>query len=630
MKPTKAVTEPLVDPLPSKILPSHLERWAIVYVRQSHPQQVLRHKESAQVQANLQRHAQQWGWPAERILVLDGDQGRSGTSLVGRDDFAWLLGEIALGHVGLVLGFQINRLAREDEACCRLIKACATFDTLLADQDGVYHPHNFNDRMILTLKGFMGGFELYQLQQRMQAGRLNRVQRGDWLGQPPPGYIVGPDAKLQIDPDEEVQERIRTILEQFAELASVTGVLRYLRRHRLELPFRPRFGPSAGVLQWRPPMRESVRLLVRHPAYAGAFTWGRRAIVRSRASEGRRGSGRVEHEPDKCVVFLKDNHPAYISWDDYQANRDRLRKKRQRGPTPGPARTTKSTLAGLVCCGSCGCRVQTRYTRKLRYQCQRQAFDTTAPACPSFAGEPLEQLVQEQVLHLMTPAGLELCLHATEARERQRSTLEKTWHMRLERARQNVERAFRQYDAVEPENRLVARTLERAWEEKLQTERQLQEEHARFLQTQPARLSAADRKQIEALATNLPALWNSPQTSILDQRHIMRLLLERVVVWPSAAMLKVQLHWVGGVATEHEAPRPVKGWHKLPELAELLKEIRQARERGKRSGEIAKDLNTQGQRTPGGQPFTAATIRQLLSRLSKRKKRKSRGQPKPR
>ena len=205
---------------PTKIKASHLERLAIDYVRQSHPQQVQRHRESAEVQAKLQERALAWGWPAERILVLDGDQGRSGTSSVGRDDFAWLLSEIALGHVGLVLCFQINRLAREDEECCRLIKVCGAFDTLLADQDGLYHPHDFNDRMVLTIKGFMGGFELHQLQQRMQACRLNRCRRGEWLGQTPPGYVVGTDRKLRFDPDEQVQEVMRLILKQFEVLGA--------------------------------------------------------------------------------------------------------------------------------------------------------------------------------------------------------------------------------------------------------------------------------------------------------------------------------------------------------------------------------------------------------------------------
>ena len=210
---------------PAKIQAHHLDRWAIVYVRQSHPQQVQRHRESAQVQANLQQRARDWGWPADRIRVLDGDQGCSGTTTAGRDDFAWLLAEIARDHVGLVLGFQINRLAREDETCCRLIKVCSLFDTLLADQDGVYHPHDFNDRLVLTIKGFLGGFELHQLQQRMQAGRLNRARRGEWLGQPPPGYVIGPNRKLQFDPDDQVQQVIRLILDQFGALGDRKSVV---------------------------------------------------------------------------------------------------------------------------------------------------------------------------------------------------------------------------------------------------------------------------------------------------------------------------------------------------------------------------------------------------------------------
>jgi DNA invertase Pin-like site-specific DNA recombinase len=612
---------------PSKIKPFHRDRWAIVYVRQSSAQQIQHHKESAQVQANLKLRALEWGWPAERIRVIDGDQGRSGTTTVGRDEFTSLIGEIALGHVGLVLGFQINRLAREDEACCRLIKTCANSDTLLADLDGVYHPLDFNDRMILTIKGFMGGFELHQIQQRMQAGRLNRVRRGEWLGQPPNGYIVGPDHKLQIDPDQEVQQRLRLIFEQFDKLGSVTGVLRYLRENRLDLPLRNRFGDKAGVLQWRTPTREKLRVILRHPAYAGAFTWGRRGQVRAKVIEGRRGTGRVECEPDKCSVFLRDNHDAYITWEQYQTNRERLRTQRQRGPIPGPARLTKATLAGLVVCGCCGARVQTRYTRSLRYQCQHQAFDTDAKACPSFAGESLEQLVREQVLQLMTPAGLELCLHAQENCDRERATLEKSWKLRLERAQQEIDRTFRQYDAVEPENRMVARTLEKAWEEKLQTQRQLSEEYDRFLQTQPLRLSAAERTQIEALAKDLPTLWDSPESSIVEKRQVLRLLLDRVVVWPSATdpKLRVQLHWKGGVITEHETVRTMQSWEQLPNFKTLLAQVQQMRAEGQNSEAIAAALNAQGQLTMRGRAFTANNVRQLLSRKPQRRARKKGG-----
>ena len=370
-------------------------------------------------------------------------------------------------------------------------------------------------------------------------------------------------------------------------------------------------------------------MIVRHAAYAGAFTWGRRAVVKSRAIEGRRGTGRVEVEPEKCPVFLRDNHAAYLTWEEYLANRERLRTQRQRGPNPGPQRDTKATLAGLVVCGRCGARVQTRYGKSLRYQCQRRALDEGAEPCPSFAGEPLERLVREQVLRVVTPAGLELCLLALEHCASERALLDKNWRLRLERANHDAERAFRQYDAVEPENRLVARTLERAWEAKLLTVRQLKEEYDRFAQAQPLRLSVAERAWIESLATDLPALWNSPRTAIVDQRQVMRMLIERVTVWPPstaspARTLKVHLHWVGGSITEHEVTRTVAAWRQLPELPEVFARIRRGRAQGKSSKEIAAELNATGQLTPRGQPYSASTIRQLQSRLAGRKPKKQR------
>jgi DNA invertase Pin-like site-specific DNA recombinase len=600
----------------AKIQGHHLERWAIVYVRQSHPQQVQRHRESAQVQANLQQRALAWGWPAERTRVLDGDQGCSGTTTVGRDAFAWLLSEIALGHVGLVLGFQINRLAREDEACCRLIRVCAAFDTLLADQDGLYHPHDFNDRLILTVKGLMGGFELHQLQQRMQAGRLNRARRGEWLGQPPPGYVIGPDHKLQFDADEQVQQVVRLILEQCACLGSLSGVLRYLRQQQIQLPFRPMSGPQQGQLCWHRPHRETLRQLLRHPAYAGAYTWGRRPVDPRRARPGQRGSARIERAPHDCLVFLPDNHPAYISWEQYQSNARRLQQQRRHGPTPGPARTTTAALAGLVVCGQCGCRMQTHYTGILRYACQRHALDYAAPACQSLAGEPLEQLVATQILQVVTPAGLELSQRAAQECERERSALGRHWRLRLERARHEAERAFRQYNAVEPENRLVARTLERQWEEALRAQRTLEEEYHRFQQTQPTRLNAGEHAEIERLAHDLPALWRAPQTSVTDKRQVVRLLLQQVVVWAPASSnaVKVQLQWTGGTVTEHHVTRPVHAWNQVAGVTELWQRVRHWQGAGWTSRRMAAALNTAGYRTPRGQPFTAESVRQLLAR----------------
>jgi DNA invertase Pin-like site-specific DNA recombinase len=616
-----------IDPFalgrPAKIQSRHLERLAVIYVRQSQRHQVLKHKESAEVQANLWKRALAWGWPEERILVLDGDQGRSGLTTHGRDDFAWLLSEIALDHVGLVFGFQINRLAREDEACCRLIKLCGGFDTLLADQDGLYHPHDFNDRLILTIKGFMGGIELHQLQQRMQAGRLNRCRRGEWMGQPPPGYILGPERRLQLDLDEQVQHVVRLIFEEFTRLGSVSGVLRHLRQQQIQLPFRPQSASQSGRLLWHVPHRETVRKLLRHPAYAGAYTWGRNAVDPHRKVPGQRGHGRKVTDPEACAVFLRDNHPAYITWEQYQSNLQRLKQQRQHGPVPGPRRTTVAVAAGLVVCGLCGRRMQTRYRRLLRYSCEWGALDYAAARCQSFAGASLEQLVQEQILQVVTPASLALSQRAAQECERQRVTLDRQWRLRLERACQDADRASRQYDAVEPENRLVARSLERAWEKAMLAQRALEEEYDRFRQTQSPGLTAAQRSQIDALAKDLPKLWNSPQTSVVDKRRVARLLLQRIVVWAPASsqQAKVQLHWAGGVVTEHQILHTLGSWNQLPDFKTLLEQLRQWHVSGWTSRRIAEELNRQGRTTPRGNPFTRDVVRQLLSRTARRQQK---------
>jgi hypothetical protein len=369
-------------------------------------------------------------------------------------------------------------------------------------------------------------------------------------------------------------------------------------------------------LQWHKPQRETLRRLLRHPAYAGIYTWGRRAVDPARARPGRRGSGRTERAPRDCAVYLPDNHPAYISFDQYQNNLRRIERHRSRGPTPGPSRETVALLAGLVVCGRCGCRLQTRYTRTLRYQCQRRALDYAEPPCGGFNGEPLERFVCEQIFQVMTPSALELSLHAVEHCAQRRAALDQHWRLRLERARQDAARAFRQYDAVEPEDRLVARTLERRWEEALLAQRGLEEEYDRFVQEQPVPLGAAERAQIEALARDLPAIWHSERTTVAERRQVVRLLLDRVVVWASATSqaLKVQLHWSGGTVTAHEITRAVRSWGQMAEADAIREYVHRGEALGWPARRLAEELNGAGYRTPRGRPFTAEGVRQLRSR----------------
>jgi len=602
---------------PVKIQPRHLDRLAIVYVRQSHPQQQIRHPESIATQRRLQERIQQWGWPEDRIRVLDGDLGKSGTSTVGRDDFAWLVSEVTLDHVGLVAGFQINRLAREDETICHLIKICSLFDTLLADQDGLYHPEDFNDRLVLTIKGLVGGVELHQLQQRMQHGRLERARRGEWLGATPMGYVLGENRKLAFDPDEQVQHVVRQVFDQFDRLGSISALLRHFHQHDFRLPVRQPSGTSAGKIDWRRPHRETVRNLLRHPAYAGAFTWGRRRIDPRRAVAGHRGTGRRVVSPEDCEVFLRDNHAAYIDWIRFQRNVQRFSLHRRHGPQPSAGREVVSLLTGRVFCGRCGRRMQTHYSPRLRYECARRALDYGESACTSLSGEAIEHLAAEQILAALEPASLELSLAACERIEAERAEVDRHWQLRLERAGQDADRAFRQYDAAEPENRLVVRTLERNWESAMQTVRTLQEEYDRFVVSQPVTLSAGERASILELSRNLPELWNSPSIAIADRRRVVQLLLEQAVVTNSGnERVEVALHWMGGTVTHHQVTRRVRRWSDLSNYESIIAEVEALSSGGIKSGDIASRLNARGYRTCRSAEFTAANVRQLRSRAT--------------
>lgn len=598
-----------------KIQPRHLDRLAIVYVRQSHPQQQIKHPESVATQRRLRERIQQWGWPSDRIHVLDGDLGKSGTSTVGRDDFAWLVSEVTLKHVGLVAGFQINRLAREDETICHLIKICSLFDTLLADQDGLYHPQDFNDRLVLTIKGLVGGVELHQIQQRMQHGRLERARRGEWLGATPMGYVLGPNRKLALDPDEQVQQAIRQVFDQYERLGSVSALLRHFHDHDLRLPVREQTVASSGRLAWRRPHRNTVRNLLRHPAYAGAFTWGRRRFDPQRVVAGRRGTGRLVLAPQNCAIFLRDNHPAYITWEHFERNLQRLSSQRRRGPEPSSQREIVSLLAGRVFCGRCGARMQSRYSPRLRYECARRALDYGEAACASLPGEEIERLAAEQILAALEPASLELSLSACQRIESERAELDRSWQLRLERAEHDAERAFRQYNAVEPENRLVARTLERQWEAALQTVRTLQEDYDRFRASRATTLSTSERRSILALSTNLPRLWNSASVAVADKRRVVQLLLEKAVATRTCnELVQVELHWTGGTVTHHEVTRRVRRWKDLSDYEAILGEVEKLASRALPSSEIAHRLNSAGYRTCRASAFTAEAVRQLRSR----------------
>jgi DNA invertase Pin-like site-specific DNA recombinase len=592
-----------VVPISPKLREYHWTRLAVVYVRQSSPQQVLEHRESTARQYALVDRAVALGWSRERVVVIDEDQGHSGQSVEGRPGFQRLLAEVGLDHVGLVLGLEMSRLARSCKDWHQLLELCGVFRTLLADGDGLYDPTDYNDRLLLGLKGTMSEAELHILKNRMLEGMRNKARRGELLNHPPLGYVRVTGNGYQMDPDEQVQAVVRLIFDAFERQGSLHGLLRYLKSQDIRLPIRPHLGPNRGQLEWRRPNRVTLQNVLHRPIYAGAYCWGQRAIDPRRQKPGRPGTGRTVKAPEECLVLLKDRFPAYISWERFQAIQKRLADNRALASSRGAAREGPSLLAGLLVCGRCGRRLLTSYggpASRLRYTCCRATIDYGESICLGLAGAPLDALVAHEALQVLQPLALEVSL-ATEAQLRsERQQLEQHWQQRRERSAFAVDRAARQYAAVEPENRLVARELERRWEESLQDQRGVEEEYDRFCRGQPAELTAAQRAAIHRLAEDVPRLWHAATTTPQDRQEVIRLLLEQVAVTVDgeSERVAVTLHWAGGCVSHHRLIRPVARYEQLSYYGSLRARVAALQAQGCNCPEIARQLNAEGFRPP--------------------------------
>ena len=610
---TTAIAEPISS---HKIDSRHHERVAMVYVRQSTAQQLIRHQESTRLQYGLTERALGLGWPRERIVVIDDDLGRSGTSAEGRPGFQRLVAEVGLDHVGIILGIEMSRLARSCRDWHQLLEVCALFGTLIGDLDGIYDPSNYNDRLLLGLKGTMSEAELHVIKQRMLQGKLNKARRGELGMHLPIGYVRRPSGDVMKDPDEQAQSVVALIFEQFEARGTVHGVLRYLVDHGIRMPVRVTSGPTKGDLEWHRPNRPTLNNILHNAAYAGAYVYGRRPIDPRRKKPGRPGTGRTVATVESWQVCLKDRLPAYITWEQYEDNAKQLAANRSRAMSTerrGPA-----LLSGLLVCGRCGCRLAPQYGGGYaRYNCVREASDYGGKLCLSVAGRVVDECVATLVLDALEPAALEVSLEVAEDIEAERRRLDETWGQRLERAQYEVERAMRQYNAVEPENRLVARTVERQLEERLAAQRQVQEEHRRFMAQQPTTLSMEERASIRALASDIPALWAASTTTVADRQMIVKQLIERIELRVENESERAQLlvHWAGGHRTARSFVRPVARTDQLSYYRKLVERICQLRDDRLTSSQMAERLNAEGWRPPKRRAtFNAEMVRTILSR----------------
>ncbi len=607
-----------------KIQSWHRDRLALVYVRQSTPQQVLDHQESTRLQYGLVARARDLGWAADRVVVIDDDLGKSGAHAEGRVGFQRLVSEVSLDHVGLILGIEISRLARSCKDWHQLLELCALFGTLIADSDGIYDPAQYSDRLLLGLKGTMSEAELHILKQRMQQGRLNKARRGELAVPLPTGYVRRASGEVTFDPDEQVQHVVRLIFRKFEALGTLNAVLQYLVRHQIQVGIRVRTGLAKGDLEWHRPNRMTLQNLLKNPIYAGAYAYGRRQVDRRKQHPGRPSTGRVVIDPAEWFVLRQDRFPAYITWEQYERNLARLKANQARADEVGAPRRGPSLLAGLLTCAKCGCRMTVRYSgvaHRHTYLCTRRLTDYGGAICQSLAGPPLAQYVRAQVLAALEPAALALSLEAATHLEQERADLDRLWQQRLERAAYEAERAGRQYRLAEPENRLVVRQLEREWEERLATQQQLEEDYHRFLRDQPRLLSEAERAAIRQLATDIPALWDAPTTTVAERKEILRQVVAQVVVdaQGSSEQVAVTIAWVGGTETAGVLIRPVARLDQLSYYPQLCDRVRSLVAAGLGAEAIAAHLNREGYRPPKRrEQFGRQGVLDLLHRLGLR------------
>jgi DNA invertase Pin-like site-specific DNA recombinase len=611
-----------------KVQPHHLERDAYLYIRQSSMRQVLENTESTQRQYALRARAGALGWADERVVVIDCDQGESGASAVWREGFQQLVTEVSMGRAGIVMGLEVSRLARNNADWHRLLEICALAQTLILDEDGVYDPAHFNDRLLLGLKGTMSEAELHVLQARLRGGLLNKVRRGEYRSQLPTGFIYDDSGEVVLDPDVQVRETLSYFFETFARVGSAHQTVKTFRKEGLRFPSRLLRDGQRQVV-FRELTASAAMRTLRNPRYAGAYTYGRRMYRRTVKGKP---SVRVR-DCSEWLACIPDAHPGYITWEQYQTNLQVLKANgrgyetaRKSPPREGPA-----LLQGRAICGRCGRQMGVRYAaRRGRseawYVCNRASSSHAEPNCQSIAGHPIDEAVGALVVQEMTPAAVELALGVRAEIEARQHDIDQLHEQAIERAQIEANLAQRRYLMVDPGNRLVADTLEADWNEKLRALASAQEDKERHGRDNQAVLDDALRDRLVAMATDFQQLWADSATSDRERKRLLAHLIEDVtlVKFQAEGYTKMHVRFQGGKIETLTALNPKSSAQKVktpPEIVALVDQLLD----DYIYAEIAELLNAQGLR-PGGSArpgcqearFSAARVAYLVHRYELR------------
>ena len=597
-----------------KVKAAHLKRNAYLYIRQSTLRQVFENSESTKRQYALRQKAVALGWPEDRIIVIDTDLGQSGASAADRQGFQRLVTEVSLGRAGIVLGLEVSRLARNSTDWHRLLEICALTDALILDEDGVYDPAHFNDRLLLGLKGTMSEAELHVLRARLQGGILNKARRGELVIQPPVGLIYNSEGRLGLDPDKQVEDALRLLFDTFRRTGSAMATVRTFQRQGLLFPRRVHTGPQKGDLVWGVLGHSQVLRILHNPRYAGAFVYGR-----SHTRKTVDGGFQIIRLPkEEWETLIPGAHTGYVSWEDYEQNQKRLHESSQAigaDRRKSPAREGPALLQGLILCGRCGERMTVRYhSREGRlwpeYLCQRDGIEHAQPLCQRIPGAGIDQAVGQLLVEAVSPVALDVALTVQQELQCRIQEADRLRQKQVERAQQyEADLARRRYLRVDPDNRLVADSLEAEWNSKLRTLSETQQERERQREQDRKILSEPQRAAILALATNFPELWRDPNTPDRERKRMIRLLLEDITLLRSE-QITLHIRFKGGAAKTLTLPLPLNSWQQRQTSPDVVKEIDQLFDHHTYS-QVAAILNERGMTSGEGKAFTSRILARI-------------------
>jgi DNA invertase Pin-like site-specific DNA recombinase len=595
-----------------KVTASQLARNAYLYIRQSTLKQVLHNTESTARQYDLRGKAIALGWPAAQIITIDIDQGQSGASTADREGFRQLVAEVSLGRAGIVLGLECSRLARNSADWHQLLELCGLTGTLICDEDGLYDPRNFNDRLLLGLKGALSEAELHFIRARLRGGQLSAARRGELRMGLPVGLAYDGAGHVVLDPDAGVQQALRHLFAVFARTGSARAVVAAFANEKLLFPVRISTGPRKGELAWMPLTHWRVLRTLHNPRYAGAFAYGRR-----REAVAVNGKKTMQALPrDQWTALIPGAHPGYITWETYEANQQTLAGNaaaRGADRAAGPAREGTALLQGLAICGRCGRRMTVAYhnrggTEVPDYQCMREAIDNAGPRCQAIPGAAADAAIGQLLLQALTPLTLEVALTVQAEIEARAAEADAMRASHVERARHRADLARRRYLAVDPGNRLVATTLEADWNAALRALQAAQDDYDHAT-TAATALTEDDKARIRALAADFPALWTNPATPPRERKRMARLLLDDVTM-TKTDRIHLDVRFRGGQTTSLDVPIPPPAWQlrqTRPETLALLDRLLDDHT----DSETAAALNAAGHRSGEGKPFTGRIVLEL-------------------